>query len=167
MPLYIIIDAATRRQLRLATDNILTVNPAREDGIVEALVVDATRDTEPDADAWEWNTDFDPPTYVRRVPVPDEPEAIARTRLSPREFWNRIGQETRVAINMIIAGAVEGYTAQHRAMLLDLKETLALVTGVDLEHPDTQAGVAGLVALGLKTQEESAVILTPSTVAEE
>lgn len=91
---------------------------------------------------------------------------ISRTLLSKREFRNRLGAPVRLAI-LALRRSTDPAKAGIRDRLEDMKETLDSVAGVDLENPDTLAGVNGLAQLGLLTASDVTRILAPSTVEAE
>lgn len=156
MPLYIAIDVTTKRQRRLSSVQQADVEPIAED---EQLIVDDTRDVEPPPSVERWNPDL--PGYDAVVTP-----AFHRTKISKREFRNRIGQPVRLAILAIQRGT-DPAQADLRDLLTDMKETLDSVPDVDLTNADTIAGMQGLQQIGLLSAEDVTRILAPSTVEEE
>jgi len=109
-------------------------------------------------------TDWDAATLTF-VPVATAP-TWHRTQISKREFRNRLGQAVRLQI-LGLRNSTDPAHAQLKLLLEDMKETLDSVGEVDLQNPDTIAGVHGLAQLGLLTAPDVARILAPSTVEAE
>lgn len=158
MPLYIVVNAHGRQQ-RLSSVAQEAVEPLLPG---ETLVIDLTHDAEPTDKTW------DPATLVYVVPVTPT-ETIQRTRISKREFRNRLGQPMRLAI-LALRRSTDPAKAQYRDLLEDMKETLDSVDIVDLENADTIAGVNGLAylaSIGELPAIDPVAVLAPSTVWEE
>lgn len=157
MPLYLALNADGTRQRQSARD---MADVDIGDGL--RLVTLAQYDTAPDESAFTWDAateDF----------VPIASASISRTVISKREFRNRLGQSVRLAI-LAVRRSTDPAHAMYRDLLEDMKETLDSVNEVDLQNPDTIAGVYGLAQLaqaGLLPALDPAAILAPSTVAQE
>lgn len=116
--------------------------------------------TDPPAPGTDWDA-----ATLTFVPVAAAP-TWHRTQISKREFRNRLGQAVRLQILGLRTSTDPGH-AQIKLLLEDMKETLDSVGEVDLENPDTIAGVQGLAHLGLLSAPDVARILAPSTVEAE
>ena len=97
------------------------------------------------------------------VPITPAVPVWSRTKISKREFRNRLGQAVRLQI-LGLRTSPDPDHAQLKLLLEDMKETLESVDEVDLENPDTIAGLQGLAQLGLLTAPDVARIRAPSTV---
>ena len=156
MPLYLAIDAQTHARLRqgLAQADVEPI------GANEELRVLAVYDDHPDESALRYD-----PSVQDFVGIGVTPTWY-RTKISKREFRNRLGQAVRIQI-LALRNSSDPQYAQVKLLLEDMKETLDSVGEVDLENLDTIAGVNGLASLGLLSAQDVARILAPSTVEAE
>lgn len=155
MPLYLALNAATKQRLRqgLAASE---VEPIAADEVLHTL---AAYDAHPDESALAYDAatmDF----------VPIAAPMWHRTKISKREFRNRLGETVRLQI-LGLRTSTDPDHAQVKLRLEDMKETLDSVDEVDLENPDTIAGLNGLKQIGLLSAPDVARILAPSTVEAE
>lgn len=156
MPLYLAIDAASKARLRQS----LTQNGVEPIGEGEEMLVIPDIGAEPDESVYR----YDPTTM--NFTLVAAPVVWSRTKISKREFRNRLGQTVRLQI-LGLRNSSDPQYAQVKLLLEDMKETLDSVGEVDLENPDTIAGVNGLASLGLLSAQDVARILAPSTVEAE
>lgn len=156
MPLYIVVNADGHQQ---------RVSPLPlEAGLGEELLLDNNLDAEPSATTHAWN----PVTRVYESLAGDQNVPYSRTKLTKREFLNRIGKQTIGQINArLITPPQNAGEVALIAELMTMKDFLNAVPDVDLEHPDTVAFADGLVALAYKTAEQRAAMLAPATVPAE
>jgi len=153
--LYVIVDTRTRKPQRVGVKQLYAVEN-------ETLLTFPELLAEPSSREFVWDTATD--AYVALpsfAPVP-----ISRTKISKREFRNRLGQPVRLAI-LSIRESTSAELSLPRRMLLDMKETLDAVNEVDLADANTIAGVNELLALGLIVADDVTRLLAPSTVAAE
>lgn len=163
MPLYLALESSTKNRLR---QGLLQeeVEPIAAD---EELLVLDTRDTHPDESVERY--DDSTMDFVLINP----PVTWYRTKISKREFRNRLGQAVRMQILVLRnSTSTDPQDVQVRLLLEDMKETLDSVNEVDLENADTQAGVAGLAQLGMAglltfSAADAVRVLAPSTVEAE
>lgn len=157
MPLYLALNADGTRQRQ----SVMRVEDV-DLGEGLRIITLPQYDTEPDESAFTWDAateDF----------VPIASASISRTVISKREFRNRLGQSVRLAI-LAVRRSTDPAHAMYRDLLEDMKETLDSVNEVDLQNPDTIAGVYGLAQLaqaGLLPALDPTAILAPSTVTQE
>lgn len=147
------------RQRRLSAVAAADVLPLETD---ERLLDRPAYAAEPDPLAFVWDPALE--DYVARPTA-----TVARTLLSRREFRNRLGQPMRLAI-LKLRASTDPTEEPFRLMLEDMAETLLSVTEVDLENKDTKAavfGLAQLAQLGKLPPIDPAVVLAPSSVAQE
>ena|SRR5581483_6773867 len=81
-------------------------------------------------------------------------EAALKPKPSPREWLERLAPTTQAAITKAAASDTTG------AMLLWLLKAAGNPT-IDVTNPETQQGVATLVATGIITQADQATLLAP------
>lgn len=158
MPLYLALEAGTNHRLRQG----LAQGEVEPIGAAEVLHVLAAYDEHPDENVL-W---YDPSVkdFVGTVVTP----AWYRNKISKREFRNRLGQAVRIQILALRnSTSTDPQDVQVRLLLEDMKETLDSVNEVDLENPDTIAGLNGLRQIGLLSTSDVARILAPSTVESE
>ena len=97
---------------------------------------------------WTWNGS----AFAAPAPPPPLP---AIRRIAPLAFRRRLGSAKRAAITLAAAAAMEGGDATLQVFLDDLAASRV----VELDHPDTVAGVAAMQAAGLITATEAAALL--------
>lgn len=158
MPLYLALESRTKNRLRQGVAQE-EVEPITAD---EELLVLDSRDTPPDELVERY--DASAMDFVLINP----PVTWHRTKISKREFRNRLGQAVRMQILVLRnSTSTDPQDVQVRLLLEDMKETLDSVNEVDLENADTVAGVNGLASLGLLSAPDVTRILAPSTVEAE
>jgi len=163
MPLYLALESSTKNRLRqgLLQEEVEPITATEE------ILVLASRDAAPD----EAVERYDP--AVMDFVLINPPVTWYRTKISKREFRNRLGQAVRMQILVLRnSTSTDPQDVQVRLLLEDMKETLDSVNEVDLENLDTVAGVNGLVqigAMGLLTfsAADAVRVLAPSTVEAE
>jgi hypothetical protein len=156
--LHVVYDTRTGAPQRVSTFALFQSNEH------DALVSFSEFDAEPDPEAYVWN----PVTHQYDARPGSPAYTFARTKLSKREFLNRLGSAVLGAVNArIVTPPVTTGDIQVIAGLLTAKDFLNAVTLVDLEHPDTINYVALLVSLGYLDATQQAAVLAPSTVREE
>ena len=156
--LYVIVDATTRVQQRVSTEQLVIADDS------EALVQIADLDAEPSSAEYFWNPATD--AYEAQPSFNSGP--YERTKLTRREFRARLGTACRIAINVRLNTPAENAgAAQLIAQLQDMKDELLSVQEVDVEHPTTIGAVNALIALGYLSAELGAAALIPATVPEE
>lgn len=90
-------------------------------------------------------------------PAPPPPPPVRR--LAPLAFRRRFPPATRAAITLAAAQALAAGDPTLQVFLDDL----AASRFVDLDAPETRAGVAAMVAAGLLTESEAAAVLADGT----
>lgn len=160
MPFYLALQSSTKLRLRQGAAQH-EVEPISAD---EELLV-LMRNSVPDETVERYDV-----VAMDFVPIAP-PVTWNRTKISVREFRNRLGQAVRLQI-LALRRSTEPSLASTRDLLEDMKETLDSVNEVDLENADTQAGVAGLAQLGQAglltfSAADAARVLAPSTVEAE
>jgi len=153
--LYVIVDTLTRKPQRVGVKPLFAVEN-------ETLLTFPELLAEPSSREFAWDTATD--AYVTEPSF--APRRISRTKISKREFRNRLGQPVRLAI-LSIRESTSAELSMPRRVLTDMKETLDAVNVVDLADADTIAGVNELLALGLIVADDVTRLLAPSTVAAE
>lgn len=107
---------------------------------------------------------------VVEPPAPSDPAPAPQpVRITKLAFRNRFTQAEKVAIE-IAALDVPAATMQQRAQAAALRAhqaDVAVATFIDLNRPDTRAGVQALEAAGLLAAGRAAVILDTPPTAEE
>ena len=105
------------------------------------------------------------------VPAPPPIDAAEPTdaRITRLAFRNRFTQAEKVALELAALDNPAASTAQRQqaAALRSYLKDLDAATFVDLERPDTVAGVQSLGAAGLLAEGRAAVILTAPIEAHE
>lgn len=162
--LTIIVDKATGKQKRVYLPSDA---PEIRNTVTEEAVQVPEFTAEPSSREYRWDA-----ATKAYVALPGAPTfVISRTKLSKREFLNRVGKTTLGQINAIIITPITAENAATQvplvAQLMTMKDFLNAVPDVELDHPDTITFCEGLVALTLKTEAEKVIMLTPSTVLSE
>ena len=103
------------------------------------------------------------------TPPVTQPPAALDTRITRLAFRNRFTQAEKVALELAALDNPAASTAQRQqaAALRSYLKDLDAATFVDLERPDTVAGVQSLGAAGLLAEGRGAVILTAPIEAHE
>lgn len=156
MPLYIVVNAdGTQQRVH---------NAPLEAGAGQTLLVDERFDAEPSSDEYVWDSAM---RAYEEIVQPGSP-SYARTKLTKREFLNRVGKQTIAQINArLITPPANAQEVGLVAELMTMKDFLNAVPDVDLENADTIEFVNGLVTLGYKTTAQRDLLLAPATVAAE
>ena len=103
------------------------------------------------------------------APEPETPLTQTDTRITRLAFRNRFTQAEKVTLELAALDNPAASTAQRQqaAALRSYLKDLDAATFVDLERPDTVAGVQSLGAAGLLAEGRAAAILTAPSEAHE
>ena len=103
------------------------------------------------------------------APEPETPLTQTSARITRLAFRNRFTQAEKVTLELAALDNPAASTAQRQqaAALRSYLKDLDAATFVDLESPDTVAGVQSLGAAGLLAEGRAAVILTAPIEAHE
>ena len=103
------------------------------------------------------------------APPPIDVAEPTDTRITRLAFRNRFTQAEKVTLELAALDNPAASTAQRQqaAALRSYLKDLDAATFVDLEHPDTVAGVQSLGAAGLLAEGRAAAILTAPIEAHE